>query len=166
MPLVAADDARTLLLGEWSRSLDERHRLSLPNEISAALLGGAGECVVAKERPGCLSLWQPDRWNEWMASGVELVASKLRGGRLEGRAEELQTLGRLLSTRHRTVPVGGKSRVAVPDSFRSFLGVEPGGEVIVVGAAVCLEVWDPTPWHSHVGEQMPGFRKLFDSLSG
>ena len=103
-----------MLLGEWARSLDERHRLSLPGEIAEAFLQGAESCVLAKERPGCLSLWHPERWEHWMASGVELVGGKIRAGRLEGRVEEVQMLGRLLSTRHRTVPVGGKSRIAIP----------------------------------------------------
>jgi MraZ protein len=79
--------------------------------------------------------------------------------------ENVQMLGRLLSTRHRTAPIAGRGRLAIPDSFRAFLGVEPGGEVLVVGAAVCVEVWHPQKWSEHIGEHMPEFRKLFDQLT-
>ena len=44
-------------------------------------------------------------------------------------------------------------------------GVEPGGELFVVGAAVCVELWKPNAWFKYIEEQMPEFRRLFDSLS-
>jgi len=154
-----------LFLGEWARSLDERYRLSLPGEWAERLAQGLGQCTVAKERPGCLSLWNSQQWQQWLDEGVELLAAKIRGGRMQQRIENVQRFGRLLSTRHRTAPIAGRGRLAIPDSFRSFLGVEPGGEVIVVGAAVCVEVWRPDYWSEHIGQNMPEFRKLFESLT-
>jgi MraZ protein len=158
-------DATDLYLGEWMRSLDERHRLSLPPEWAETLAGPAGDCTLAKERPGCVSLWNTARWQNWLTGGVELLRSKLRGDRFRDRVGDVQQLGRLLSTRHRTVPIAGRGRVALPDSFREFLGVEPGGEVLVVGAAVCVELWNPQRWGEHIGEQMPSFRELFEELT-
>ena len=79
--------------------------------------------------------------------------------------ETYDTDGRLLSMRHRTMPIAGRGRIAIPDAFREFLGVEPGGEVLVVGAAVCVEIWRPESWSQHIGDQMPGFKQLFDQLT-
>jgi len=154
-----------LCLGEWTRSLDERYRLSLPPEMVELLTGKAGECVLAKERPGCVSLWNPTQWETSMADGVNLVANKIQSGRLADRMSQVQMLGRLLSTRHRTVPVAGRGRIAIPESFRDFLEVEPGGNLMIVGAAVCLEIWHPRRWSEHIGEHMPEFRELFDQLA-
>src|SRR6186713_1396921 len=98
--------APEFLLGEFPRTLDERHRVTLPTELAepfANSLGQNGQCIVAKERLGCLSLWPAERWEEQIQAGVDLVRAKMRSGRLEGRAEEVQMLGRLLSTRHRTL---------------------------------------------------------------
>ncbi|MGI9427528.1 MAG: division/cell wall cluster transcriptional repressor MraZ [Bythopirellula sp.] len=156
----------TLYLGEWTRSLDERYRLSLPTEMAELLSAQAGECVLAKERPGCVSLWNPTQWEAGLADGVNLVASKIQSGRLQDRLTQVQMLGRLLSTRHHTVPIAGRGRIAVPESFREFLEVEPGGNLMVVGAAVCLEIWHPRRWSEHIGEHMPAFRELFDQLAG
>jgi MraZ protein len=158
-------EATDLYLGEWTRSLDERHRLSLPPEWADLLAGAAGSCTLAKERPGCVSLWNTAQWQSWLAGGVELLRTKLRGGRLGSQVGDVQRLGRLLSTRHHTVPIAGRGRVAIPDSFREFLGVEAGGEVLVVGAAVCVEVWRPDRWGEHIGQHMPEFRSLFDELT-
>jgi MraZ protein len=159
------ESANQLLIGEWLRTLDDRRRLSLPVEWAGAITDAEGQCVLAKELPGCLSVWNPADWRRWLDQGVELLASKLRSGRLTRQAEQVQRLGRLLSTRHRLVPVAGRGRIALPDNFGSFLEVEPNGEVLVVGAAVCLEIWRPDAWRRHIGEQMPRFRELFDQLT-
>jgi len=154
-----------LLLGEWVRSLDERFRLSLPPEWAEVLAGETAHCALAKERPGCVSVWNSQQWDAWLSDGVELVTGKIRSGRLSNRLEQVQMLGRLLSTRHRTVPIAGRGRLVIPESFRDFLEVEPGGEVLVVGAAVCVELWHPRRWSEHIGTNMPEFRQLFDQLA-
>ncbi len=158
-------DKSDLFLGEWARSVDERYRLSLPVEWVAGLSGAESQCVLAKERPGCVSVWNPRQWESYLADGINLVSSKIRSGRLAGRLDQVQRLGRLLSTRHRTVPIAGRGRIAIPDSFRDFLQVEPGQNVMVVGAAVCVELWHPQRWSEHIGEHMPEFRQLFDQLA-
>jgi len=160
---MAKSDA--LYLGEWARSLDERYRLSLPTEMAELVISDASQCVLAKERPGCVSLWNPGQWDSWLADGVDLVAGKIKSGRLTSRLGQLQMLGRLLSTRHRSVLIAGRGRVAIPESFRDFLEVEPGGELMVVGAAVCVEIWHPRHWKETIGTHMPQFRQLLDQLA-
>ena len=154
-----------MLLGEFRRTIDERYRLSIPTELAEPLREGSEEAVLAKERPGCLSLWNVAKWQHKLASGVSLVEQKIAAGRLEGRIEEVQRLGRLLSTRHTTVPLAQRGRLVVPEGYREFLGVQPGSELFVVGAAVCVELWRPDAWFRFIEEQMPEFRRLFDSLS-
>lgn len=156
-----------LLLGEVTRTLDDRFRLSLPSELASGLApGDEGACLIAKERPGCLSLWNLDHWRKQLDAGVALVRSKIEAGKLDGRVADVQALGRLLSTRHKEVALAGRGRLVIPEGFREFLGVEPGGNVMLVGAAVCVEIWNPVQWTTAIGEQMPGFRELFDQLSG
>jgi MraZ protein len=154
-----------LILGEAVRTLDDRYRLSIPPELAETLAGESTECILAKERPGCLSVWNATDWKKWLDEGVALVESKIQAGRLEGRLEEVQQLGRLLSTRHRQVQLAGRGRLVVPEGFREFLGAEPGSEVMVVGAAVCVEIWHPEKWSNYVGDQMPEFRKRLDQLA-
>jgi len=82
------------------------------------------------------------------------------------RVDRVQMLGRLLSTRHREVQLAGRGRLLIPEGFREFLGVEPGGELFVVGAAVCVEIWQPDAWINYLREEMPSFRHLLEDLSG
>jgi transcriptional regulator MraZ len=154
-----------LILGEATRTLDERFRLSVPPEMTEAIAADDGECILAKERPGCLSLWNEATWQTRLDAGIQLVQSKIEAGRLEGRLEEVQRLGRLLSTRQTNVQLTGRGRLMVPVGFREFLDVEAGGVVLVVGAAICVEIWHPEKWQSYVGEELPAFRQLLDQLA-
>lgn len=154
-----------LILGESTRTVDERFRLTIPPELVELLAAEDGRCILAKERPGCLSLWNQSLWKGRLDAGIGLVESKIEAGRLEGRMEEVQRLGRLLSTRQQEIQLAGRGRVVVPEGFREFLGVELGGETMVVGAAVCVEIWNPEKWTNYVGEEMPAFRQLLDQLS-
>jgi len=154
-----------LILGEFPRTLDERWRLSIPAELADPLLAGQTTAILAKERPGALSLWNSPDWQARLDAGVALVESKMRAGKLEGRTEEVQRLGRLLSTRHRSVQLAGRGRLVIPEGFREFLAVEANSDVIVVGAGVCLEIWQPRAWLAYLEERMPDFRQLFEQLS-
>jgi MraZ protein len=154
-----------LILGEFARTLDERYRLSLPGELLEPLMQGSTDAILAKERPGSLSLWNAAVWQERLDAGVALVHGKMRAGKLEGRWDEVQSLGRLLSTRHRGVPLAGRGRLVIPEGFREFLAVQPGGEIMLIGAGVCVEIWQPQAWLQYAAVQMPEFRQLFDRLT-
>lgn len=152
------------ILGEYRRTLDERYRLSIPQELTGEIVV-EGTCMLAKERPGCLSLWNRATWKQRMDQGVDLVRAKLQAGRLGERTEQIQVLGRLLSTRHKEIQVTGRGRLLIPEGFREFLGVEAGGEVMLVGAAVCVEVWQPEAWLACLERQMPEFMQLLNELA-
>ncbi|MCA9269602.1 MAG: division/cell wall cluster transcriptional repressor MraZ [Planctomycetales bacterium] len=155
-----------LVHGESLCSIDERFRLAMPPELAGPLGLADGDCWLVKERPGALSLW-PSSASEadQFAASLELVQQKMRLGRLRDRTEQLMVLGRLLSTRRAEVKVDGRHRLTLPKGFREFLGVEAGGQVYVVGAALCIEIWRPDAWIQYVEEHMPDFRKLFEELS-
>ena len=154
------------ILGEFQRTLDERYRLSVPSELVQPMGGEEADYILAKERSGCLSLWTADRWQTKLDQGVALVEAKMRAGKLEGQISQVQLLGRLLSTRQRNVKLAGKGRLLIPEGFREFLQVPSSGEVMVVGAAVCVEIWQPAAWLAYLNQRMPKFRRLFDQLSG
>ena len=155
------------IIGEFPRTLDERYRIQVPGEIITALVNedAQNHCILAKERPGALSLWNAEQWKERLDKDVQLVKSKIQAGRLEGRIEQVQLLGRLLSTRHEHVDLAESGRLLIPKRFREFLGVEPGSQVLIIGAAVCLEIWSPDAWVDYLGATIPEFRKLLDELA-
>jgi MraZ protein len=158
-------EMKQLILGEFSRRLDDRFRLSIPSELGDLLTKESNDCVLAKERPGCISLWDQKTWQQKMDARVGMIQHKMQLGDLDKQVSQLQMFGRLLSTRHRPVQLAGRGRLVIPEGFREFLGVDAGKEVMVVGAAICLEVWNPEKWIDYIEGRMPKFRKLVDHLS-
>lgn len=157
--------AAELLIGEYVRALDERFRLAVPPELLDPLTAAGPRLVIAKERTGCLSLWSAATWKPRLDAAIDIISSKLRAGLLTQRVGQVQDLGRLLSTRHQTITLAGRGRLVVPEGFRSFLGVEPGGNVMAVGAAVCVEIWEPSAFAAYVSNEMPSFRQRIDDLT-
>src|SRR5947207_1658177 len=151
--------------GEFSRSLDERFRLSIPQELAETLAARGSDCILVKERAGCLSLWPAATWRQRMQVAIELLLAKLRAGKFDERLTQLQSLGRLLSTRHKEVQLAGRGRLLIPEGFREFLQVPAGGDCVVIGAAVCVEIWNPAAWRTHLESQLPEFQLLFDQLA-
>jgi transcriptional regulator MraZ len=153
------------LTGEHRRTVDERHRLSLPREFCSEISDEDGDVIVAKERSGCLSLWQPAEWQKRLDSGIQLLQQKIDSGRMEQRWSDVQRLGRLLSTRHQTVRLSNRSRLLIPEGFRQFLGLEDSRDVVVIGAVICVEVWNPEAWLAVLRDEMPSFGELFKELT-
>jgi MraZ protein len=155
-----------IILGEFNCTLDERYRLSIPTGLSDLL---SPRCILAKERAGCLSLWGAEAWETKLNSRIKLIEQKILADTFgEERIARVQLLGRLLSTRHKEVELRGRGRLLIPEGFRTFLGVDrdpPDNEVIVVGAAVCVEIWKPAAWLKYLEGRMPKFRRLFHQLS-
>ncbi|WP_437206387.1 division/cell wall cluster transcriptional repressor MraZ [Planctomicrobium sp. SH664] len=156
---------QSFLTGEFRRTLDDRFRLTLPTELAQGITDQAGETIVAKERYGCLSLWKAGDWRERMNDGVSLIREKIRAGRMEQRWTDVQRLGRLLSTRSTEVTLANRSRLLIPEGFREFLDVDKGGDVMVVGAVICVEIWNPRAWLEQLKSDMPEFGELFRNLS-
>ena len=154
-----------LLLGEFPRTVDERFRLSIPPELLSGLGADGTDCILTKERPGCLSLWNAAAWQTKFDIGLKVIRAKIEAGRLDDKIAQVQRLGRLMSTRQRTVQLAGRGRLSIPEGFREFLEVEPSGDVMIVGAAVCIEIWKPSRWLTYLQRSVPRFRKLFDQLS-
>ncbi|MGA2031190.1 MAG: division/cell wall cluster transcriptional repressor MraZ [Thermoguttaceae bacterium] len=159
----------SIILGEFPCSLDERYRLSIPHELADRLVGDSPQCILAKERAGCLSLWNAAAWQAKMDLRVKLLEQKIQADAFgDDRIGRVQLLGRLLSTRHKAVELKNRGRLLLPESFRRFLGVDrdpPANELLVVGAAVCVEIWNPAAWLAYLEKRMPRFRRLFHELS-
>lgn len=151
--------------GEFRRTIDDRFRVTLPTELANAISDEDGDIIVAKERAGCLSLWKPAEWQHRLDSGLALLRQKIDSGRMEQRWGDVQRLGRLLSTRHTDAKLANRSRLLIPETFRSFLGVDAGKEVIVVGAVICVEIWQPDAWNTVLKDEMPDFGELFKQLT-
>jgi MraZ protein len=63
------------------------------------------------------------------------------------------------------VRLANRSRLVIPEGFREFLDVACESEVMLVGAAICVEIWNPQAWLELLRQEMPAFGVLFKDLS-
>jgi len=155
----------TFIFGESKRTIDDRFRISLPPEMAELVADSDGNCILAKERTGCLSLWKGDDWRKRIDEGVAILKLRMHAGKMESRWSEVQRLGRLLSTRSKVVTLANRSRLLIPEGFREFLDVPVNHDVMIVGAAICVEIWNPGAWLETLRQDMPEFGPLFTDLS-
>ena len=153
------------ITGEFKRVIDDRFRITLPSELGDPVTDTAGDTILAKEQYGCLSLWRASDWQQRLDDGVALIKQKIQTGRMEQKWSDVQRFGRLLSTRSRTVRLANRSRLVVPEGFREFLDVAAETEVVLIGAVVCVEIWNPRAWQEHLRQEMPAFGPLFKQLA-
>ncbi|MBI1347623.1 division/cell wall cluster transcriptional repressor MraZ [bacterium] len=133
--------------------------------MAQAVTDDQGQTLITKERYGCVSLWKAEEWEARQSAGLAILKQRIDAGRMEQRWDEVQRLGRLLSTRSQRVQLAQRSRLVIPDSFREFLGVQATQEVMVVGAVICVEIWNLTAWIDALKEEMPAYHPLFKELS-
>ncbi len=154
-----------LIIGEFRRTVDDRYRLIIPPQLAEPITRESVECTLVKERAGCLSLWSRTEWERRFAGRIQLIEQRLSLGDLDRRLAEVQMLGRLLSTRHKPVELAGRNRLVIPEGFREFLGAEPNAEVMLIGAAVCVEIWKREQWLHYLNRRAARFTRLFARLS-
>jgi MraZ protein len=63
------------------------------------------------------------------------------------------------------VTVSAAGRLVIPEEFREFLGVKVPGDCVVVGAGLCIEIWNPPSWHEYLKQETGTFGALFEKLS-
>jgi len=155
---------KKLITGEFSRTVDDRYRLTLPDEFKEVFKPESGKCVIVKESPGHLSLWEESTWKQHHDTRIEMVLQRLSAGYLGQKMSDLQQFGRLLSTRSRQIQLVERGRFLLPEGFREFLAVEPKKEAMLIGAAFCIEIWNPQKWISFIEGAIPHYGTLLESL--
>jgi len=122
----------TFFRGEYVYRMDGRGRLPLPPRFRGAFAGGA---VLTQGSPDpCLRLYPQETYDQ-QASLYMSEPPTRRKGRMIRRA----FFGRSFE-----VELDGQGRILVPGRLRQHAGLD--GDVVVVGAAECLEIWSRERW--------------------
>jgi MraZ protein len=118
--------------GEYTYSMDGRGRLPLPPRFRDAFARGA---VLTQGSPdACIRVYPRDTYDE-QATLYTSEPPTRRKGRMIRRA---------FFARSFHADLDGQGRILVPGRLREFAGL--GGNAVVVGAAECLEIWEPDRW--------------------
>ncbi len=133
-----------LLTGTHPRTLDDKHRLTLPKKTREQL-GEVEQLFVTPGPDQCL--WVFDK------GGLEALSAKLDVS--PATDSEARVFRRLFFAQMEEVNLDGNSRVLLPERLVQFAGL--AHEVMLIGVRDHLEVWDAKKWQEYLGQHGPHF---------
>jgi MraZ protein len=142
-----------MFLGQYERTLDDKSRLAIPNE----LLSGLGERpVLARSFDKCLCMYPSARWESLAIAFDDLPDMPSDG----------HTLARAVFAGAVPCDLDKQGRVNIPAFLREHAGLS--GDAIVLGVNSRVEIWDRQTWaheQQRFETQAPDFSAVL-SFSG
>lgn len=135
-----------MFLGTTKRTVDEKGRLLLPKPFRGEL---APSCVITKGQDGHLVIYSQDGWNQRAAEVRQGYSRETPAGR---RFRRLMFFGAANQQ-----SMDSQGRLMVTSELREHAGIEPGGEVMVVGVDQEIEVWSSPTFQRHLEEAEHSF---------
>ncbi len=138
-----------MFLGEFQHSLDDKGRMVLPRKFRGGLAAG---CVITKGQDRCLYIFAQDRWDEEVVPVMRLPRTNRRA----------RNFSRTFFAAAADQEPDRQGRIAIPQGLRDYAGLS--GEVVVVGVADRIEVWDPEQWISISEEADASYAEIEETL--
>jgi len=120
-----------VFLGEFSHTIDDKGRLTLPAKFRSDLGQGV---VVTRGIDKCLFIFTLDEFQR--------IADKV--GELPMTQADGREFSRHFFSGASDIEVDKQGRVLIPQNLRDYAGLD--GEVIVAGVNKRIEVWDVIAW--------------------
>ena len=121
-----------MFLGEYTPTLDEKGRLTLPAKFREQL----DRAVLTSEVDKCLALWPPE---EFAARARELREQARRDAASHDRAA-------YFFAGAQEVTPDKQGRIAIPPSLREFAGLQQQAPAVVTGFFDHVEIRASTAW--------------------
>lgn len=138
-----------VFIGEYSLTVDEKGRLSIPVKYRSFLSRGA---VVTRGLDSSLFLYTEKEWKTLAEKLAAMPISKA-GSR---------AFSRLMLAGAMDVEMDKQGRIIVPDYLRMFAGIRK--KVVVAGLYNRLEIWDETKWMNYKKQTEKGSANIAEEL--
>ena len=120
-----------MLIGEFTHTLDEKNRLSLPSKFRKVF---GKKVVVTRGLDRCLFVYSEKAWTK--------IAGKY--GELSIAQSDTRRFNRFMLSGAAEADIDGAGRIVVPDFLKTFAGL--GSKVILAGLYDRVEIWDQNAW--------------------
>ena len=141
--------SRTVFIGEYRHSIDEKGRLAVPTKYRERLSLGA---VVTRGLDRCLFIYPLDAWKELAGRLANLPLSKAN----------TRSFARFLLAGAMDVELDKQGRMVVPEYLRSFAGIRKS--VVVAGLYNRMEIWDVDAWDRYRNSAEQGSTEVAEAL--
>lgn len=123
-----------MFIGEYSLTVDEKGRLSIPVKFRSLLSRGA---VVTRGLDSALFLYTAKEWDNLARKLASLPISRAN----------TRAFSRLMLAGAMDLLMDKAGRVILPDYLRGFAGIKK--RVVIAGLYNRLEIWDETKWQKY-----------------
>ncbi len=130
-----------MFLGQYTYTLDEKGRLTIPSRFRAELAEGL---VLTKGLDRCLTIYPLSVWQELATKVNELPLTDPQG----------RALRRLFFADAVDTMLDRQGRILAPDRLREYAGLDPAVEVVIVGLDRFIELWNPERWAEQNNRQV------------
>lgn len=139
-----------MFIGEFSHSIDEKGRLSVPVKFRADLAVG---CVLTRGLDGCLWLYPAEEWQR-IAEGVAKLPITQKNAR---------SFARFIFSGAMELKLDKAGRINIPEYLNEYAGVK--NKVIVTGMHNRLEIWSEEKWQSFKSEMEENSESVAENLA-
>ena len=146
--------------GEFVHQLDEKARFKLPKKLQDTFLNELGvQCVLMKMPEKCLAIYPAKFWKDEFQAILSNAGPSMPG------TADYRALTRIIGSSSLEINIGAQGRVALPDAFRKYLGVEAGENVVVVGAGKRVEIWSEPLWQEINEVEMASYNEIVERIA-
>jgi len=123
-----------MLIGEYTHSIDEKNRISLPSKFRGEV---GRKVVITRGLDNCLFLYPVSEWKK-----ISSKLSELGMGQAGSRG-----FSRFMFSGAVEISVDGIGRVLLPDFLKAFAKLKE--KVIFAGVSNRVEIWDEKTWRDY-----------------
>jgi len=123
-----------MFIGEYSYTIDNKRRLSIPSKFRATL---GKKAVVTRWLESCLVLYPMKEWKEFTGK-----LEKLPGTQIDARG-----FSRILLSGASDVNFDKLGRILIPDYLKEYAALKKN--VTIIGLSNKIEIWDQESWNQY-----------------
>ena len=138
-----------MLIGEYTHTLDEKKRVSLPSKFRKEI---GKRMVATRGLDNCLFLYE---WNEW-----QKIAQKVSD--LGMAQADKRSFNRFLLSGAIEIDIDNVGRFLIPDYLKEFADL--GNKIVFAGVGNRVEIWDEEIWMKYKKDVEKQADKLAEKL--
>ena len=123
-----------MLIGEYTHTLDEKNRMSLPVKFRKEI---GSSVIIAPGLDNCLSLFTVKEWQK--------ISSKLSDSSM--LASDNRSFSRFMFGQAIDVGVDSQGRILIPENLKNRSKLS--SKVIVIGVQNRVEIWNEKAWNDY-----------------
>lgn len=123
-----------MLIGEYTHTLDEKNRMSLPVKFRKEI---GNSVVIAPGLDNCLSLFTTKEWQK--------ISSKLSDSSM--LASDNRSFSRFMFGQAVDISVDSQGRILIPENLKNRSKLS--SKVVVIGVQNRVEIWNEEAWNNY-----------------